>query len=82
MAKTVKNLRAMQETGVPSQDGEEIIYFLSAGQFGVLFFFLRIPQSILKEISPEYSLVGLLLKLKLQYFVHLMQRKDPDVRKG
>ena len=45
-------------------------------------FFLRIPQSILKEISPEYSLVGLLLKLKLQYFVHLMQRKDPDVRKG
>ena len=82
MAKTVKNLPAMQETGVPSQDGEEIIYFLSTGQFGVLFFFfLRIPQSILKEISPEYSLVGLLLKLKLQYFVHLMQRKDPDVRK-
>ena len=82
MAKTVKNLPAMQETGVPSQDGEEIIYFLSTGQFGVLFFFfLRIPQSILKEISPEYSLVGLFLKLKLQYFFHLMQRKDPDVRK-
>jgi len=40
---------------------------------------LRVPwtarrsnQSILKEISPEYSLVGLILKLKLQYFCHLM----------
>ena len=51
---------------------------------------LRVPctarrsnQSILKEISPEYSLKGLMLKLKLQYFGHLMQRvdsleKDPD----
>ena len=44
---------------------------------------LRIPwtarrsnQSILKEISPEYSLEGLMLKLKLQYFSHLMQRTD------
>ena len=44
---------------------------------------LRVPwtarrsnQSILKEISPEYSLEGLTLKLKLQYFVHLMQRAD------
>ena len=44
---------------------------------------LRIPwtarrsnQSILNEISPEYSLVGLMLKLKLQYFGHLMQRTD------
>ena len=44
---------------------------------------LRIPwtarrsnQSILKEISPEYSLEGLILKLKLQYFGHLMQRID------
>ena len=44
---------------------------------------LRIPwtarrsnQSILKEISPEYSLEGLILKLKLQYFGHLMQRDD------
>ena len=44
---------------------------------------LRVPwtargsyQSILKEISPEYSLEGLLLKLKLQYFDHLMQRTD------
>ena len=33
-------------------------------------------QSILKEISPEYSLKGLMLKLKLQYFGHLMRRTD------
>ena len=43
---------------------------------------LRVPwtarsnQSVLKEISPEYSLEGLMLKLKLQYFGHLMQRYD------
>ena len=44
---------------------------------------LRVPsiarrsnQSILKEISPEYSLEGLMLKLKLQYFGHLMKRTD------
>ena len=44
---------------------------------------LRVPwterrsnQSILKEISPDYSLEGLMLKLKLQYFGHLMQRAD------
>ena len=43
---------------------------------------LRVPwtarrsnQSILKEISPEYSLEGLMLKLKLQYFGHLMQER-------
>ena len=36
----------------------------------------RCNQSMLKEISPEYSLDGLLLKLKLQYFGHLMQRTD------
>ena len=36
----------------------------------------RFNQSILKEISPEYSLEGLMLKLKLQYFSHLMQRVD------
>ena len=36
----------------------------------------RSNQSILKEISPEYSLRGLMLKLKLQYFGHLMQRTD------
>ena len=44
---------------------------------------LRVPwtarrsnKSILKEISPKYSLEGLMLKLKLQYFSHLMQRTD------
>ena len=44
---------------------------------------LRVPwtarrsnQSILKETNPEYSLEGLMLKLKLQYFGHLMQRAD------
>ena len=53
---------------------------------------LRVPwtarrsnKSILKEISPEYSLEGLMLKLKLQYFGHLMQRtdtlEDPDAGK-
>ena len=36
----------------------------------------RSNQSILKEISPEYLLKGLMLKLKLQYFGHLMQRAD------
>ena len=37
---------------------------------------MRSNQSILKEISPEYSLEGLMLKLKLQYFGHLMRRAD------
>ena len=37
---------------------------------------LESPQSILKEINPEYSLEGLMLKLKLQYFGHLMRRTD------
>ena len=36
----------------------------------------RSDQSILKEVNPEYSLEGLMLKLKLQYFGHLMQRTD------
>ena len=36
----------------------------------------RSNQSILKEIKPEYSLEGLMLKLKVQYFVHLMQRAN------
>ena len=36
----------------------------------------RSSQSILKEISPDYSLEGLMLKLKLQYFGHLLQRND------
>ena len=46
----------------------------------------RSNQSILKEINPEYSLEGLMLKLKLQYFGHLMQTqlsgKDPDAGKN
>ena len=49
---------------------------------------LRVPwtarrpnQSILKEISPEYSLEGLMLKLKFQCFGHLMRRTDPDAGK-
>ena len=37
---------------------------------------MRSNQSILKEINPEYSLEGLMLKLKRQYFGHLMQRAD------
>ena len=37
----------------------------------------RSNQSILKENNPEYSLEGLMLKLKLQYFGHLMRRADP-----
>ena len=36
----------------------------------------KIQPSILKEINPEYSLEGLMLKLKLQYFSHVMQRTD------
>ena len=49
--------------------------------------FLRVPwtarrvnQSILKEISPEYSLEGLMLKLKLQYFGYVLQRSDSLVK--
>ena len=38
--------------------------------------FMRSDPKILKEISPEYSLEGLMLKLKLQYFGHLMRRTD------
>ena len=46
----------------------------------------RSNRSVLKEINPEYSLEGLMLKLKLQYFGHLMRksqliRKDPDAGK-
>ena len=42
----------------------------------------RSNQSILREISPEYSLEGLMLKLKLQYFGHLMQRTDSLEKPG
>ena len=44
---------------------------------GVLWTAGRSNQSILKEINPEYSLEGLMLELKLQYFGHVMQRMDP-----
>ena len=48
-----------------------------AGEDSLLPWTVRIPnQSILKEISPECSLEGLMLKLKLQYFGHLMRRTD------
>ena len=40
----------------------------------------RSSQSILKEISPEYSLEGLMVKLKLQHFGHLMRRTDSFVK--
>ena len=46
------------------------------GFLRVLWTARRSNQSILKEISPEYSLEGLMLKLKLQYFGHLMQKND------
>ena len=42
----------------------------------VLWTVRRSNQSILKEINPEYALEGLMLKLKLHYFGHLMQRAD------
>ena len=42
----------------------------------VLWTVRRSNQSVLKENNPEYSLEGLMLKLKLQYFGHLMQRAD------
>ena len=48
-----------------------------AGELLRVFWTARISnQSILKEINPEYSLEGLMLKLELQYSVHLMQRAD------
>ena len=37
----------------------------------------RLNQSILKEINPEYSLEGLMLKMKFQYYGHLIQKADP-----
>ena len=67
-------------TPPPREFQEELNVFLSLWCYRRL---LRVPwtarrfnQSILKEISPEYSLEGLMLKLKLQYAGHLMQRTD------
>ena len=56
--------------------GKEKCYILLKGLLKVPWTARRSNQSILKEISPEYSLEGLMLKLKLQYFGHLMQRAN------
>ena len=58
----------------PASDGPPILN--TRGLLRVLWTARRSNQSILKETNPEYSLVGLMLKLKLQYFGHLMQRAD------
>ena len=49
---------------------------LKNGKFHVMCILTQFIQSILKEISPEYSLEGLMLKLKVQYCGHLMGRAD------
>ena len=86
----VKNLPAMQETWVLSlgqEDPEWIwqpipVFLPVKSQYSCVYRLLRVPwtarsnQSILKEISPEYLLEGMMLKLKLLYFGHLMQRTD------
>ena len=53
-----------------------VLRIVAAYGMGTVWSARRSNQSILKEISPEYSLEGLMLKLKLQYFGHLMQRID------
>ena len=58
---------------LPRTDAFELWYWR---RFFGLWIAKRSNQSILKDISPEYSLEGLMLKLKLQYFGHLMQRTD------
>ena len=50
-------------------------YFVLQGQ-SCLLLQVFLDQSVIKEINPEYSLEGLMLKLKLQYFSHLMRRAD------
>ena len=58
----------------PAENVKSMSYFLE----NVFYIYLKtwFNQSILKEISPEYSLEGLMLKLKLQYLGHLMRRAD------
>ena len=56
------------------------ILFLDIASFFLVVTARRSNQFILKEISPEYSLGGLMLKLKLQYFGHLMRRADSLVK--
>ena len=65
------------------KDGEKVFKLIFFKKFIYLVVLLRVPrtarrsnQSILKEINPEYSLQGLMLKLKLQSFGHLMERAD------
>ena len=52
------------------------VIYITLYEIAVPWITRRSNHSILKEISPEYSLEGLMLKLKLQYFGHLMQRTD------
>ena len=77
---TLDSLFKSRDTTLPTK-----ICIIKAMVFPVVVWrrLLRVPwaarrsnQSILKEISPEYSLEGLMLKLKLQYFGHQMQRID------
>ena len=55
---------------------EKTLFFFWTGLFRVPWTARKSSQSILKEIVPEYSLEGLMLKLKLKYFGHLMRRAD------
>ena len=56
--------------------GEDFFFFFWMRLLRVPWTARRSNQSILKEISPEYTLVRLMLKLELQYFAHLMRRTD------
>ena len=55
---------------------EDVVHIHTMEYYSVPWTTRRSNQSILKEISPEYSLEGLMLNLKLQYFGHLMQKAD------
>ena len=70
--RNTNNLRYAYDTTLMAESEEELKSLLmkvkeESGKVG---------QSILKEINPEYSLEGLILKLKLQYFGHLMQKAN------
>ena len=54
----------------------KFLLFCLMGLYGIFFKYIILNQSILKEISPGCSLEGLMLKLKLQYFGHLLRRVD------
>ena len=70
---TIKKLSTKEWVLLNCVVGEDLIVTWTAG---------RSNQSILKEISPEYSLEGLMVKLKLQYFGHLMGRTDSLEKTG